>query len=237
MSNMEPSFERTIDWEAYWAASTDVADDDANGSAAYLVDPLLSFLDWAGAPESYADVGCGGGVLTRAVAEEYPDTAVYGFDASRTVVEANRARTGQATGRSVQYDRGALPDFEPEQRFDVISCVFTLCYVPEVEAALQALYEAVAPGGYLVCTYHNRYAAALFRHFAAEPEEHLPADGAWDPDRFEDRFELVIEEVSTLSYDRIHETLGTWPQSLWSVADETERYPAWRQNPLVYIPK
>lgn len=237
MSKLQPSFDRTIDWDAYWAESGDVGADDANGSAAHLVDPVLSFVEWAGEPNTYADVGCGGGVLTRAVSGRYPDTDVWGFDAAETVVEANRDRVARTDSESVQYDRASLPAFDPDGQFDIVTCVFTLCYVREVEAALEALYEAVAPGGYLVCTYHNRYAAALFRRFAAAPEEHLPDDGAWEPDRFADRFELVIEEESILSYDRIHEILGTWPQSVWSVTPDIEHYAAWRQNPFVYVPK
>lgn len=237
MSQLQSSFDRTIDWDAYWAESGDVGADDANGSAAHLVDPVLSFLEWAGAPEAYADVGCGGGALTRAVGERYPDADVWGFDAAKPVVEANCERVRRSASETVQYERARLPAFDPGRQFDIVTCVFTLCYVPQVEAALEALYEAVAPGGYLVCTYHNRYAAALFRRFAAAPEERLPDDGAWKPDRFADRFELVLEEESTLSYDRIHETLGTWPQSVWSVTPDVERYAAWRQNPLVYVPK
>ncbi len=59
----------------------------------------------------------------------------------------------------------------------------------------------------------------------------------FDPDSFEDRFELLIEGENLLSHERIHERLGTWPQSIWSVAGEDERYPAWRHNPMVYVPK
>lgn len=56
------------------------------------------------------------------------------------------------------------------------------------------------------------------------------------PESFADRFELVIEGESLLSYEQIRGTVGAWLQSVWSVI-ETERYDAWRQNPLVFVPK
>lgn len=234
---MSERFTGTIDWEEYWTGTEDVSTDDANASADLLVEPFLTFLEWAGTPSSYADVGCGGGALVRAVADEYPDASIVGFDAAESVVEENR-RGDRGTGEDrVQFQRAHLPEFEPPRNFEIVSALFTLCYVGDVTEALEALYEAVAPGGYLVCTYHNRHAAALFRKFAEAPHEHIRPSSAWDPDRFADRFRLVIEEESTLSYRRIHEILGRWPQSVWAVDDELEPYGAWRQNPFVYIPK
>jgi SAM-dependent methyltransferase len=152
-------------------------------------------------------------------------------------VAENREETIERGSSNVAFEQATLPAFHPARQFDVVCCFYTLCYVPEVEAALQALYDAVAPGGDLVITYHNRFARAQFRRIAAEPHEHLDGSSPWDPERFEDRFEAVLDGESLLSHERIHEALGTWPQSLWSVAEESERYPAWRHNPLVYVPK
>lgn len=51
------------------------------------------------------------------------------------------------------------------------------------------------------------------------------------------RFELVTSGESLLSYDRIHDILGTWPRSVFSVATDTDAYGAHRHEPLVYVPK
>ena len=59
----------------------------------------------------------------------------------------------------------------------------------------------------------------------------------FDPKRYAERFRLLIEGESLLSYDRVHDVLGTWPRSVWSVVGGDRRYPAWRHNPLVYVPK
>lgn len=85
-------------------------------------------------------------------------------------------------------------------------------------------------------TYHNEYAQSMFASIAEQPHEYLDEDSAWEPDHFEDRFTSVIEGDSLLSYRRIHDILDAWPQSLWSEV-ETERYGAWRQNPVVFVPK
>lgn len=231
------SYGRTIDWDRYWNEAGEDDRADANASAEFTADPLLEFLAETGAPDSYADVGCGGAVTAFRVANEHPDASVVGYDAAEPVLAHDRERARETGRTNVSFERAMLPEFDPDREFDVVTCFFTLCYVADVERALANLYDAVAPGGYLVVTYHNRLAQAYFRSVAEEPEEHLDESSPFDPERYADRFELVIEGESLLSYDRIHDALGTWPQSVWSAAEEAERYPAWRQNPLVYVPK
>ena len=84
--------------------------------------------------------------------------------------------------------------------------------------------------------YHNEYAQSLFAEMAERPHEYLDGDGAWDPDQFAERFAGVIGGESILSYRKIHDLLGAWPQSVWSLV-EANRYRAWRQNPVVFVPK
>lgn len=186
-------------------------------------------------PDSYADVGCGGG-LAFTVADRHPDTTVVGYDAAEPVVAQNRHRAARGESPAVRFERTVLPEFAPDRQFELVTAFLTLCYVPGVEAALSALYDAVAPGGYLLLTYHNRYAQSLFASYAQDPETYFGPDSVFAPESFADRFELVIGGESLLSYEQIHETVGAWPQSVWSVI-ETERYDAWRQNPLVFVPR
>jgi SAM-dependent methyltransferase len=145
-------------------------------------------------------------------------------------------RKHSAGAEHSRRETATLPAFAPDEQFAVVSSFFTLCYVPEIERALDALYSAVEPGGSLLLTYHNEYAQSALSSIAEQPHEHLDADGPWGPDELADRFEGVLSGESLLSYRQIHQTLGAWPQSIWSVV-ESERYPAWRQNPLVFVPK
>lgn len=230
-------FQHTLDWEDYW---TDADEDDresSSPSAQLICEPLLEFLEKTNPPTSFADVGCGTGVLAEAVAERYPSATVVGYDAARAVVEENRERVRREGPESVAYEQATLPAFEPGRQFDVVTCFYTLCYVADVEAALQALYHAVAPGGHLVFTYHNRMGSAHFRRMAEEPEQYFDEDSTFDAERFPERFQLLIEGENLLSYERIAEILGTRPRSVWSVAEDAEKYGAWRHNPLVYVPK
>lgn len=227
----------TIDWNEYWRQSDDVGRDDANASADHVLDAILELLASKEAPDSYVDVGCGGGAVVFEVAERYPETTVIGYDSSRSVIAENRERVRDAGVENLTFEVAELPAFDSDSTYDLVSCFFTLCYVADVERALSKLYEAVAPGGDLVITYHNRLARSVFEDIASSPHDHLDETTVWHPERFADRFELVLEGENLLSYERIHDTLGTWPRSLWSITEAAERYDAWRQNPLVYVPK
>lgn len=231
------AFERTIDWSEYWRGADGTDREGASPSAQYVLDPLTEFLDDRGGVDSFADVGSGTGTVAFAVAEAYPDATVVGYDAAEPIVEDCRERLAERDASALEFERAVLPRFDPDRRFDVVCCCYTLCYVPHVERALAALYDAVAPGGDLVITYHNTLAQSHFQGIAADPHEHLGEDSPWDPERFEDRFAALLDGESLLSNECIHDALGTWPQSVWSVTEDAERYPAWRHNPLVFVPK
>lgn len=230
----------TIDWEAYWEEADEAVREDTSPTADLALEPVLEFLGARvpDGPASYADVGCGPGDLVFAVADRHPDATVVGYDAAEPVLEANRERArAQGHDGNLAFERTVLPTFEPGRRFEVVSCLFTLCYVPAVETALRALYDAVAPGGYLIVHYHNRLAQAHYRSIAESPHEYLDADSAWDPETFAERFQPVLSGESLLSYERIHEVLGTWPQSAFRVTGGAEQYGAHRYEPLVFVPK
>lgn|GEM_PF-450519 len=232
-------YEHTIDWDDYWSDADETARQKASPSAHLVREPFAEFLAAVGPPASYADVGCGGGHLVFDAAEQYPDATVVGYDAAPPVVEANRERAAAALEdpATVRFEQATLPDFDPDRQFEVVSCFYTLCYVAEVEEALQALYDAVEPGGALAIGYHNSLGRSQYQRMAAEPAEEIPEGAPFDPETFEDRFELLLAGENLLSHERIHDVLGTWPQSLYSVCSDAERHPAWRHNPYVYVPK
>ncbi|MDB9250590.1 class I SAM-dependent methyltransferase [Halorubrum ezzemoulense] len=234
----ETQYAGTIDWGEYWDGADEAVREDTGPSADLVAEPFVEFLDanFRDGPDAYADVGCGPGDLAFEVAERYPDTTVVGYDAAEAVLAANRERAREAD-REVAFERAVLPEFDPDRRFDVVSCLFTLCYVADIARAIERLYGAVEPGGCLVFNYHNRLARAHYNRIAEAPHEHLGEDAVWDPERFTDRFELVLAGENLLSYERIHEVLGTWPQSVFSLADDAEPYAAHRYEPLVYVPK
>ncbi|MFB6087124.1 MAG: hypothetical protein ABEJ85_01275 [Haloarculaceae archaeon] len=72
---------------------------------------------------------------------------------------------------------------------------------------------------------------------ADDPEEFLGPDSDFEADRFAERFAPLLEGESVLSDDRIHEVLGTYPRSAWSVVDRPDVRWAWHHHPLVFVPK
>lgn len=52
-----------------------------------------------------------------------------------------------------------------------------------------------------------------------------------------ERFRLVLDGENLLSYDRIHDVLGTWPRSLRKVVEKPDEPWAWRHFPTVWVPK
>lgn len=231
------TFDDTIDWNKYWNDADEGDRDNAGPSAELVLEPLCEFLGEMGAPDSYADVGCGPGDAVFDVATRHPDASVTGYDVAEPVLAANRERASEQGIANLSFEQAVLPAFDPDRQFDVVSSFYTLCYVHDVDRALRNLYDAVVPAGYLLLTYHNRYSRSVFRGIAESPDDHLDESSPWKPERFTERFQLLLDGENLLSYDRIHEALGTWPQSVWSVAEDAERYPAWRHNPLVYVPK
>jgi len=226
----------TIDWDRFWTEADEGDAADASPSGEHVVDALPDFFAARGRPDSFADVGCGPGVVSFAMAERYPDAPVVGYDAADPVLADNRERAAERGLDNLAFERTVLPAF-PDREFDAVFSYFTLPYVADVEAALQNMYDAVAPGGHLVFNYHNRYARAYWQTMADNPDEYLGEDSGFDADRFEDRFRLLLDGENLLSYERIRDALGTWPQSVWSVVDRPDKRWAWRHFPLVFVPK
>ncbi|MFB6139495.1 MAG: trans-aconitate 2-methyltransferase [Halosimplex sp.] len=227
----------TIDWHRFWTDADDGDRADAAPSAHHATDAMAEFVAGTGPHDAFADVGCGPGDVAFEVAEQFPETDLVGYDAADPVLAENRQRARDRGVGNVAFERAVLPDFAPDRAFDVVFSYFTLCYVKAVEDALRAMYDAVAPGGYLVFNYQNRLARAHWQRMADDPDEYLGEDSQFDADRFEDRFSLLLDGENLLSYERIHDALGTWPQSVWSVIDRPDTRWAWRHHPLVYVPK
>jgi ubiquinone/menaquinone biosynthesis C-methylase UbiE len=232
---MTGSFAETIDWDRFWSEADEERRETAVASRHHLRGMLAEFVAEKGVPDAVADVGCGNGLVAFDVAERHPETTVVGYDAADAILTENRERARERGLRNVTFERAVLPAFDPDRTFDLVVCYATLCYVPEVEDALRALYDAVAPGGHLVLGYVNRHGAAHFRRTL----ESLRAedDPDRDPDRFAERFGLVISGENVLSYDRIHDALGTWPRSFWEFTEEPDVRWAWDHVPLVWVPK
>ncbi len=117
---------------------------------------------------SVLDVGCGGGLLSEAMA--VCGASVTGIDMG----DAPLAAAGyhmQISGLKIEYRRTtaeALAEREPE-RFDVITCMELLEHVPDPSSVLKACSKLTKPGGNLFfATINRNIKSYLFAIIGAE---------------------------------------------------------------------
>jgi len=101
------------------------------------------------------DVGCGGGILSEAMARRGAD--VFGIDASKVAVGAARGHAGTAE-LAVRYDVITAEDLcsECSQKYDLITCVEMLEHVPDPKSVIKACSQMLAPGGTIVLSTIDR---------------------------------------------------------------------------------
>ena len=122
------------------------------------INPLrLDYID-ARAPLGDArvlDVGCGGGILSEAMAQRGAD--VVGIDLAQASLETAAAHAN-ASGVSVEYlciDSERVAAEQPES-FDIVTCLELLEHVPAPEKIVEACARAVRPGGSVFFSTINR---------------------------------------------------------------------------------
>jgi trans-aconitate 2-methyltransferase len=110
--------------------------------------PFLELLQRvpASAPALVADLGCGTGDLTLALAERWPSARVYGVDSSESMMDEALQRS---VPERVRFVRADLARWEPPAPLDVLFSNAALHWVPEQGALLSRLVGLLAPGGVL----------------------------------------------------------------------------------------
>lgn len=120
------------------------------------------------AGQRVVDVGCGGGILTEALAEHGADA--LGIDLSEELVDIADLH-GLETGATARYQKisaEALAEQEPGS-FDHVTCMEMLEHVPDPGAIITACAKMVKPGGKVFFSTLNRQPKAyLLAIVAAE---------------------------------------------------------------------
>jgi trans-aconitate 2-methyltransferase len=119
----------------------------------------------ADAPQAIADLGCGSGELTVALAERWPEALVRGVDASAEMIAQ-----APADG-SVQFSLGTAEDFSAAG-LDVLVSNAALQWVPSHRELIVRWAAELNPGGWLAFQVPANFDApshVLMRELAASP--------------------------------------------------------------------
>jgi len=130
------------------------------------------------------DVGCGGGILSEALAAR--GASVTGIDASGAALAVARLHGGEV-GIEVDYRHATAEQFAAEApgAFDVVTCMELLEHVPDPDATLAACARLARPGGdVFVSTLNRTLRAYLLAVLGAEYVLGLLPRGTHDYGRF-----------------------------------------------------
>ncbi len=138
------------------------------------------------------DVGCGGGILSEALAKE--GGLVLGIDLAEELLEVARLHALDQKVETVRYEAisaEALAEREPES-FDLVTCMEMLEHVPKPWAVVEALARLVKPKGKVfVSTLNRNLKAYLLAIVGAEYVLGLIPKGTHQYDKFIRPSELV----------------------------------------------
>jgi trans-aconitate 2-methyltransferase len=95
-------------------------------------------------PARIADLGCGTGTSTAALAERWSDARLLGVDSSRDMLAQARDSATRA-----EWLLADLAQWEPSDRFDLVFSNAALQWLPEHRTLLPRLFRWVASGGAL----------------------------------------------------------------------------------------
>ncbi len=140
----------------------------------HQINPLR--LDWIETHQRVAgkrvlDVGCGGGILSDAMARR--GAHVLGIDLSSKALKVAQLHAMEAATPSVEFREVAVEALAQEgsAQFDMITCMEMLEHVPDPSSIVGACATLVKPGGWLFFSTLNRNAKSFL--FAIIGAEHV----------------------------------------------------------------
>lgn len=130
------------------------------------------------------DIGCGGGILSEALARQGANvTAIDLAEASLAVARLHQLESGL----EIRYENIAAEDMAAREagQYDIVTCLEMLEHVPDPEAIVAACAKLAKPGGHLFFSTINRNPKAwLFAVVGAEYVLNLLPRGTHDYAKF-----------------------------------------------------
>jgi len=187
-----------------------------------FVDKWDDLIDWEGRSKSEGeffieklrehgakkvlDVATGTGRLPRAILRQPPfDGRIIALDLSQGMLDEAVRRTAQFSDRLTFIHQGASQLPFKDNRFDAVTCIEALEFMPHPMHVLDELIRVLRPGGVLLVT--NRIG----------PDARFLPGRAFDPDEFEEILQQrVLEQVKTRTWQVDYSLV-------WAVKDGTPR--------------
>ncbi len=204
----------------------------------HQINPLR--LDWIAsqcplAGKKVLDVGCGGGILTDAMARKGAE--VLGIDLATKALRVAQlhaidAQTPNVTYREISAE--SLADQQPAS-FDVVTCMEMLEHVPDPASIVNACMRLARPGGWVFFSTLNRNAKSfLFAIVGAEYLLNLLPRGTHTYERMIRPSELArycrdsgldVKQTRGMEYNPL-------TQRYWLSADTSVNYMLATQKPI-----
>ena len=196
---------RMFDWDEYWFSHRESKE--VREFNIFLSEKISKeLIDRYRNIRCVADFGCGYATILFVLAVKYPNHTFFGFDTSYTVIKHNISKAMDLGLTNIDFVVTRLPEVPTRTCFDLIICISTLHYIPDIKRAITNLYDALNPGGYLLFNYPNRYTKKWYVKYGG--------------DDIRKRFKYVINGVNLLSLRMIKELTGRYPRKFYSSKKE-----------------
>ena len=161
------------------------------------------------------DVGCGGGILSEAMAQR--GATVSGIDMGEAPLKIAKLHALES-GLNINYQKIPVEELAEQQpeSFDVVTCLEMLEHVPDPASIIQACYKLCKPGGQVFFSTLNRNPKSfLLAVVGAEYVLNMLPKGTHDYKKFIRPSELAawarhtgltIGELTGMSYNPITKT-------------------------------
>ncbi len=213
MSNADP-----IELEKFSQLAHKWWDPNSEFKPLHEINPLrLAYIDGIAklAGRTVLDVGCGGGILSEALADA--GATVTGIDLADRSLSVAKLHLLES-GKQVEYRKVAVEDLAAEQpgHYDVVTCMEMLEHVPDPSAVVAACAQLVKTGGHVFFSTLNRNPKSyLFAIIGAEYVLNLLPRGTHDYAKFIKPSELAqwcrnaglqVQELTGMSYNPLNKT-------------------------------
>lgn len=101
-----------------------------------------------------ADVGCGAGVATEALARRFPNTTFVGYDASEAAIQRADGRAAEAELENLSFEHRSLHDM-PNTTFDFVLAYDVIHDLPDPERGLVSIRRSLLDDGVVLLVEPN----------------------------------------------------------------------------------